>query len=132
MKWGDTNRKWVDTIDTGLSNDIFALLVDEKTESVFVGGGDQVLKQFNLKNGSLMKEYNNLGVSYIHSLSSFKHLLCVGGIDNFSLIDMEQSKVLSSKPVKTSIRSIFTSQFWVAKEEQARVRVRLALSGGNS
>ena len=129
--WGCNNRNWVSQIDTGLRNAVFTLLLDEETETVFVGGVNKILKQFNLRNGELVKEYNNLGVNCIRSFSSFKHILCVGGnLYHFSLIDMEQSKILTNKPIKTSVYSIYTSQFLTTTTKN-QVRVSLALSGRN-
>ena len=130
-KWGYSNRNWVNQIDTKLSGLIYTLLIDEKSETLFLGGVDKVLKQFNLRNGDLIKEYNNLEVGKILCLSSSKHLLCVGGMKHFSLIDMGLNKVLTSEPVKTPILCISTSQFCVTKTKE-QVKVSLVLSGSNS
>ena len=128
--WGDHNREWVTKIDTGFHDSIHALLVDEESETVFIGGKDQSLKQFNLKNGKLVKEYN-LGMGGINCLSSFKHLLFVGGNAQFSLIDMGLREVVTNIPVNTSIQNISSSQFWAEKWNN-KIRVSLAISGSNS
>ena len=127
--WGDHNRQWVSQIDTNLRDDIYALKIHEESETLFVGGKDKILKQFNLRDGTLVKDYY-LGVGWVRSLSSFKRLLCVGGNNShFALLDMEQSKVLTEKPFGTSVMSVLSSQF-LTRKVRKQVKIGLAISGG--
>ena len=129
--WGKQNRDWVEEIDTNLTSDVNSLLLNEETENVFVGGIDYILKQFNLRNGELIKQYNNLRVCKIMSLSSFKNILCVGGSNGFfTLINMKSNQVLTTQPIKTSIRQILTCQFCVLKIDK-EFKISITVSGSN-
>ena len=129
--WGDSKLNWVNQIDTGLENFIYSLLLNEETQTVFVGGWNQIVKQFDLQSGKLVKEFSNLGVGNIICLSSFKQLLCVGGGNgNFSIIDIREGRILTERPVKTLIEEIYTSQFCLIKFEETP-RIALIVSGSN-
>ena len=128
--WGNQNRKWVDKIDMSLKDEINCLFLNEDTETVFVGGNDNILQQFNLLNGEVLNEYSNTGVGNIISLSSFKHLLCVGGNNHFALIHMKTNEILTAQSIKTSVKQALTSQFCVVKINKED-KITLTVSGSN-
>ena len=129
--WGNNERNWVSKIDTGLKKSINAILVDEDSETVFVGGENKLLRQFNLKDGKFIQQFKTK-VNEIQSLTLFKHLLCVGGSRNhFNLIDLREKNVLTRHSTKKSVKLVYSSQFLVSRSER-KDKVCLALSGGNS
>ena len=108
---------------------INSIFVDEQSQSAFVGISKGDLNQINLRSQQVMKQYKNLGIGPIICLSSFNNLLFAGGNNNsFSLINITERRVLTVKPVKTSMRYIFSSHFTIINRNN-NPTIALTVSG---
>ena len=93
-------------------------MLDEESQTLLIGAAKGILKQYNLKTGELVKEYNNLQVGNITSLSLFYGIACVSGdYGHFNLIDIRNEKELIRKSFDTLLNCIKTSQFCVIGDE---------------
>ena len=83
---------------------IYCLLIDELTQSIFVGTSEDTINQINLRSQKTIKKYQNLKINYIRNLSSFNNLLFVGGTnEHLTLIKINEKRVLPFESVEMSI-----------------------------
>ena len=116
-------------LSKGSSETIRSLLLNEKSRSIFMHGNKQTLKQLNLMNCKVARQYKNLGVGDIRAVTCFEGLLCVGGKGSFSLIDILGKKVLTKKPVNILVEYVNTLQFCLI-DHRGKYRVALTVAGG--
>ena len=105
--------------------------VDELTQSLFVGTDEGNLNQINLRSLKMIKRYQDLRIGYIICLSSFKNLLVVGGNNSrFTLINITERRVMTVKPVETSIQNIRSSLFTIIDRNNS-LTAALSVCGRN-
>ena len=91
---------------------ISRVLIDDRSQSLFVETADSTLNQIDLRNQKMMKMYLDLKIGRIQCLSSFDNLLFVGGSHYwFTLIDIEKRRVLTVNAIKTPINNFKSAQF---------------------
>ena len=97
-------------------------IVDEQMENLFVGASDIILKQYSLKSKKMVKQYKNLKIGILVSLSIFKRLLCVRGSKGFALINLDSNEFVT----ENSLENISTSQFCII-EKKGELKVTLSV-----
>ena len=112
--------------------EIYSVLIDEQSQSIFIGTYLGTLHQVDLRSHKKIKKYSGLGIGKIEWLSAFHNLLFMGGNNyRFSLINIKEKRVLTLEPVKTPIRILNSSHFVIINRNNNPMVV-LAVSGGES
>ena len=81
------------------------VLLFEKSNLVFSGGGDKMLVAYNLKNGNVLKILN-LGIGDVQCLFKAGAIVCVGGTASLKFLNSKNLREIPTKRITTQCRFI--------------------------